>query len=141
GFASRDAFAGELLAHLRNVQRHYATLFENAPLDGVEQRQLAFPLDADDHETLDRLAAMGFRQPLEVSSLVRRWLSGNYRSLRGSFARSQLVELAPLLLRHLARSANPDAAAFAFDRFLAALHGGGRLFSLLRQNSDLIALI
>ena len=28
----------------------------------------------------------------------------------------------------------------AFDRFLAGLHGG-RLFSLLRQNPDLIALI
>src|SRR5207302_10123827 len=29
----------------------------------------------------------------------------------------------------------------AFDRFLAGLHGSGRLFSLLRQNPDLIALI
>ena len=32
-------------------------------------------------------------------------------------------------------------AVIAFDRFLAGLHGGGRLFSLLRQNPDLIALI
>src|SRR5262249_59366070 len=45
------------------------------------------------------------------------------------------------LLQHFARSANPDAAVVAFDRFLAGLHGGGRLFSLLRQNPDLIALI
>jgi glutamate-ammonia-ligase adenylyltransferase len=44
-------------------------------------------------------------------------------------------------LRHFARSAHPDAAVIAFDRFLAGLHGGGRLFSLLRQNPDLIALI
>ena len=29
----------------------------------------------------------------------------------------------------------------AFDRFLAGLHGSGRLFSLLRQNPDLVALI
>ena len=32
GFADRDAFAQALLVHLRNVQRHYATLFENAPV-------------------------------------------------------------------------------------------------------------
>ena len=31
GFPDRDAFAEALLGHLRNVQRHYATLFENAP--------------------------------------------------------------------------------------------------------------
>ena len=47
----------------------------------------------------------------------------------------------PVLLHHFARSDNPDGALLAFDRFLAGLHGGGRLFSLLRQNPDLIALI
>jgi glutamate-ammonia-ligase adenylyltransferase len=45
-----------------------------------------------------------------------------------------------VLLHHFARTANPDAAVIAFDRFLAGLHGG-RLFSLLRQNPDLVALI
>src|SRR5206468_3876144 len=33
------------------------------------------------------------------------------------------------------------AGVVAFDRFVAALHGAGRLFSLLRQNPDLIALM
>ena len=84
---------------------------------------------------------MGFRKPLEVSALVRRWLAGSYGALQGEFARDQLAELVPLLLDHFARSANPDAAVIAFDRFLGGLHGGGRLFSLLRQNPDLIALI
>src|SRR5258708_13356759 len=46
-----------------------------------------------------------------------------------------------MLPQHFARSAKPDAAVAAFDRLLAGLHGGGRLFSLLRQNPDLIALI
>jgi glutamate-ammonia-ligase adenylyltransferase len=45
------------------------------------------------------------------------------------------------LLPQFARSGNPDAALHAFDRFLAGLQGGGRLFSLLRQNPDLVALI
>ena len=140
GFADRDAFAQALLVHLRNVQRHYATLFENAPVSETGQRSLLFPSEADDRETLDRLAQMGFR-PLEVSALVRRWNGGTYGALKSEFARGQLAEIVPLLLEHFARSADPDAAVIAFDRFLAGLHGGGRLFSLLRQNPDLIALI
>jgi len=141
GFPDRDAFARALLVHLRNVQRHYATLFENAPVIEAGQRTLLFPLEADDRETLDRLSEMGFRRPLETSSLVRRWATGSYGTLKGAFARSQFAEIVPMLLQHFARSANPDAAVVAFDRFLAGLHGGGRLFSLLRQNPDLIALI
>src|SRR5258708_23344302 len=84
---------------------------------------------------------MGFRRPLETSALVRRWATGSYGTLKGAFARSQLAEIVPMLLQHFARSANPDAAVAAFDRFLAGLHGGGRLFSLLRQNPHLIAPI
>ena len=140
GFPDRDAFADVLLGHLRNVQRHYATLFENAPGSEAGRRPLSFPPAADDRETLDRLTEMGFRHPLEASALVRDWASGNHRALKGTFARSELSELAPVLLHHFARSANPDAALMAFDRFLAGMKSG-RLISLLRQNPDLIALI
>ena len=83
GFAGRDAFADALLGHLRNVQRHYATLFENAPALEAGRRALLFPPDADDRETLDKLTEMGFRQPLEVSALVRRWHAGGYRVAAG----------------------------------------------------------
>ena len=141
GFSDRDAFSQTLLVHLRNVQRHYATLFENAPVIEAGRRRLLFPSEADDRETLDRLAAMSFRRPLEVSALVRRWNTEAYGSLKSVFARGQLAEIVPILLEHFARSADPDAAVIAFDRFLAGLHGSGRLFSLLRQNTDLIALI
>jgi [glutamine synthetase] adenylyltransferase / [glutamine synthetase]-adenylyl-L-tyrosine phosphorylase len=140
GFEGRDAFADALLPHLRNVQHHYATLFESAPAEEAKQRGLNFPADADDHDTLDKLAAMGFKQPLEVSTLVRGWLAGSHRSLRGSAARQQLAELVPMLIPHFARSANPNGAVLALDRFLAALQAAGRLLSLLRQNPDLISL-
>jgi glutamate-ammonia-ligase adenylyltransferase len=141
GFAGRDTFADALLAHLRAVQRSYADLFEQAPQDGPSPRAWLFPPDADQRETLDQLAELGFRQPAEVSARVRRWQSGGAPSLRGSFARAQLAELIPLLLPQFARSADPDRAVVAFDRFIAALQGGGRLYSVLRQNPDLIPLI
>jgi len=140
GFADRDAFAAVLIEHLRKVQRHYARLFEDAPAAEASRRALAFPPDKDDTETLDKLAAMGFRRPLEVSHAVRRWLAGEYRSLKSEFARTHLAELVPVLIDHLARSENPDQALVALDRFLDNLHGGARLLSLLRRNPDFVAL-
>jgi len=141
GFAGRDAFAATLLDHLRKVQRHYARLFEDAPAADASRRALKFPPDADLTETLDKLAAMGFRRPLEVSQAVRRWLSGEYRSLRSEFAREHLADLVPVLIDHIARAENPDGALTALDRFLAGLHGGARLISLLLRNPDLVALL
>jgi glutamate-ammonia-ligase adenylyltransferase len=138
GFADRDAFADVLVAHLRAVQRHYGRLFEAAP---APERALAFPLDADDAATLDRLAEMGFRQPLAASAMVRQWFSGAYPSLKGEFARSRLAELSPELLQQLARADDPDRTLVSFDRFLAGLQGGARLISLLGRNPDLLALL
>jgi glutamate-ammonia-ligase adenylyltransferase len=141
GFSGRDDFADAMLVHLRNVQRHYANLFEQARAGGSHQPSLVFPPDADDRETLDRLSVMGFRQPAEMSALVRRWKTPAYDALKGAFAREQLNQIIPELIHQFAGSANADEAVVAFDRFLSALHGGGRLLSLLRQHPDLIALM
>ncbi len=141
GYANRDAFAAVLLEHLRKVQRHYARLFEDAPAAEASRRALAFLPEKDDTETLDKLAAMGFRRPIEVSQAVRRWLAGEYRSLKSESAREHLADLVPVLIDHLARSENPDQALVALDRFLAGLHGGARLLSLLRRNPDFVALL
>jgi len=141
GYRDRTGFADALLGHLRNVQRHYAQLFEEIAAPDRDET-LVFPKDADDRETLDRLGTMGFRKPLEASATVRGWLAnGSYPSLRGEQARTQFIELVPMLLERLARAENPDIALAAFDRFLTGLHGGARLFALLRQNPDLVALV
>ena len=141
GFAGRDAFAAALLAQLTVVQRHYAALFEHAPAQEAARRGLVFLRNADDRETLDKLARMGFRRPVEASASVRRWLAGAPRALRGEMARELLDELAPLLVEQFARSDNPDAAVLAFDRFLGNLHGSVRFFSLLRENPGLLSLV
>jgi glutamate-ammonia-ligase adenylyltransferase len=140
GFKDRDAFAAALLEHLRKVQRHYVRLFEDTS-GQAERLALTFPKDADDRETLNRLGAMGFRQPLEISDTVRRWLAGKYAAFRSEFARTQFGELVPILLDRLARAENPDAAVNAFDSFIGGLQRGGRLFSLLKQNPDLVTLV
>jgi [glutamine synthetase] adenylyltransferase / [glutamine synthetase]-adenylyl-L-tyrosine phosphorylase len=141
GLPDRDAFAHVLLGHLRKVQAHYARLFEDTPVVAGRRHELVFAPDSDSRETLDKLVEMGFKRPLDVSAAVRRWRAGEYRALRGEFARSHLAELIPVLLDELSRSENPDRALIALDRFLAGLSGGAQLISLLRQNPDFVALL
>jgi glutamate-ammonia-ligase adenylyltransferase len=141
GYVDRDAFAQALLAVLQTVQSRYAGLFERAPEYAAQRRGLMFPPGADDGATVAKLSDMGFRHPLAASVTVRGWLAGGPRGLKGEIARTHLVELAPLLIEEIAREENPDAAVIAFDRFLGNLHGGARLFSLLRRNPDLVALV
>jgi glutamate-ammonia-ligase adenylyltransferase len=141
GYRDRDAFARVLLMHLRAVESRYASLFEHASLAAAERRGLTFPREVDDRETLAKLGEMGFRHPAAVSATVRRWLAGHPRGVRGETAQAHLAELVPLLIDEIARKENPDAAVIAFDRFLGNLHGGARLFSLLRRNPDLVALV
>src|SRR5262249_54177028 len=136
GFAGRDEFAAALLGHMRKVQGHYARLFEDAGKG--ERMALSFPADADDSRTLDTLVGRGFKNPLEASATVRRWLTEDVPALRGEFAKAHFAELLPLLIEHVSHGENPDRTLVAFDRFLAAVHGGGRLFSLLLRNPDLV---
>ena len=139
GFRDRDAFAQVLLDHLDKVQRYYSRLFEKAP--GADKPALVFPAEADDRKTMERLAALGFQSPLEASTIVRHWLAGEHRSLKGEVARSHLEALLPVLLEQLARTDNANATLVLFDHFLANLRNAARLLSLLRQNPDLIALV
>jgi glutamate-ammonia-ligase adenylyltransferase len=139
GFRSRDAFAKALIVHLENVQRQYGKLFEATP--GAERFMLDFPEDHDDRRTLDRLNELRFRGALEASATIRNWLAGGHPALKSEFAREEMRGLVPVLLEHLARAENPDAVLILFDRFLANLHGGSRLLSLLKQNPPLVALI
>ncbi len=139
GYEDRDAFASILVGHLEAVQRHYARLFEKEP--EAEGSALAFPADADDPKTLARLSELGFRAPLETSSIVRQWLAGEHRSLNGEAVREHLTALLPVLLEHIGHTDNPAATLILFDHFLENLHGAARLLSLLRQKPDLITLI
>ncbi|MBI4274854.1 MAG: bifunctional [glutamine synthetase] adenylyltransferase/[glutamine synthetase]-adenylyl-L-tyrosine phosphorylase, partial [Rhizobiales bacterium] len=141
GFDDADKFAAALTGHLQKVQEHYVKLFEAAPATAPGQPGFVFAADADDRATLKMLSEMGFRNPLEASAYVRRWLTGGYSSLRSELAREQFRALIPALLEQFSRAEGRDEAIVSFDRFLAALHGGGRLFSLLRQNPALLRLI
>ena len=111
----RDAFAEELLgasaqraAPLRQAVRGRA---------GAVRRQRGADVSAGRptiRETLDRLAALGFSKPLEVSAIGARLAraAAIARCAANSRARSS-TELVPVAARQLARTDNPDAARSA----------------------------
>jgi glutamate-ammonia-ligase adenylyltransferase len=141
GARGRDELAETLVGHMRRVQAHYATLFEDtAPLAAVAGR-FEFPADADDRETLDTLARLGFKEALVASAIVRGWLAGKHRALRPEAALADLKTLIPAFLDALARTGNPDAALVAADRFFAELPGSVRLLAALRTHPDLVQLL
>jgi len=53
----------------------------DAPAAEPRAARWPFPAEKDAVETLDKLAAMGFRRPVEASQAVRRWLGRNWRAL------------------------------------------------------------
>ena len=141
GYASRAAFASDLLVHLNIVQGHYAKLFEGDPTGTAKLPAVDYSAGPDDPRLLEHLAALGFKEPIMVAGTVRQWMTGDYRVFRIEATRNAFVEFVPALIESLADAEQPDSAVAAFDRFLQALQRGGRLISLLSQNRDLVALV
>ncbi len=141
GYESRAAFASDLLKHLTIVQGHYAKLFEGDPAGTAKLPDVDYGGGPDDPRLLDHLTSRGFKKPVAVAATVRQWLDSDYRVFRVEATRNSFVEFLPSLIEGLADAEDPDNAIVVFDRFLQALQRGGRLFVLLSQNRDLVALV
>jgi [glutamine synthetase] adenylyltransferase / [glutamine synthetase]-adenylyl-L-tyrosine phosphorylase len=141
GYENRAAFANDLLRHLTIVQRHYAKLFEGDPVGSVKLPEVDYSGGPDDPRLTEHLASLGFKKPIAVAATIRQWLDGDYRVFRVEATRNSFVEFLPSLINGLANAEDPDNAIVVFDRFLQALQRGGRLFVLLSQNLDLVALV
>ncbi|MGE4373593.1 MAG: bifunctional [glutamine synthetase] adenylyltransferase/[glutamine synthetase]-adenylyl-L-tyrosine phosphorylase [Xanthobacter sp.] len=139
GYETRDSFAAALVAHMRRVQGHYAQLFEDMP-SAMPDGGLVFLEEGHDRQTLAALAQMGFKDPGAASTIVRGWLGGNHRALKGETARLHLGRFVPLLLESLARGGDPDGALIAADRFLTDLPGPN-LLAALERHSDVVRLL
>ena len=141
GYRSAGSFEKAVARTLTTVRDRYAALFEAAPSLTSALGSLSFTGDADDPETLATLAALGYRNPAEISRTVRGWHFGRYPATRSASARERLTEFVPVLLEALAGNEGADAAFAAFDRFLARMPAGVQLFSLLRNNTGLLNLL
>ena len=140
GHDSVDAFSAALRARLETVEHHYAHLFEDEP-DLAGPGNLVFTGGDHDPDTLETIAAMGYEDAERVSSLVRAWHAGRYRSTRSTRARELLTELVPAVLEAFSGTLDPDAAILHFDQFLARLPAGIQVFSVFMSNPGLLDLV
>lgn len=141
GFATREEFADALTGHLRNVQAHYAQLFETAPSLAEGGGNLVFTGTDDDPETLETLRKLGFHQVSDISATIRGWHSGRFPATRSPRSRELLTALMPELLKALGRTSDPDKAFTRFDQFLTGLPAGVQLFSMIYSNTSLLSLL
>lgn len=140
GFPDAAALEAAVLMALTTVERHYAALFEREPDLGAGG-SLVFTGTEDHPETLATLAGMGFKDPAAVSGRVRAWHHGHIRATRSTRARELLTELTPTIFRTMQQQPDPDAAFRMLDEFLTGLPAGVQIFSLLRQNLNLLMLL
>lgn len=141
GFADVVAFSDRLSATLKQVEQHYAALFENDKEQLKDAGELVFSGDEDDPETLETLSRLGFERVSDVSRVIRTWYYGRYRATQTAAARKHLAELMPHLLQTFADTRRADETLLRFDAFLSGLPSGIQLFSLLRNNPGLLSLI
>ncbi|CCQ72528.1 Glutamate-ammonia-ligase adenylyltransferase [Magnetospira sp. QH-2] len=141
GYEGREAFAKDLLAHLRQVETHYAALFGEDEKPEEAEGNLVFTGSEDDPETLKTLRDMGFENPQAVAVTVRGWHHGRYSCTRAVRARQLLTELMPALLGALGRTSDPDHAFRRLDTFLSHLPTGVQFFSLIQANPNLLDMV
>ena len=140
GYATPEAFADSLLAHLDRVRRAYREVFETVPQGGARA-----PADLDfsgvgdvPPATRAALAAMGYADPDAIVVAVRGWAAGRLRALRSERARELIAQMLPALLAAFARQREPDAAFARLDGFLSRLPTGVQLLSLFQRNPGLL---
>src|SRR5580704_12174662 len=137
GHAEVESFADEMTHHLRQVEKHYARLFEDAPTLGAEAGSLVFTGVVDDPDTLATLRRLGFQRPEAATETIRGWHFGRRPAVQGARAREVLTELIPGLIAAFSGSGDPDAALAAFDAALARMPAAAELLSILRSNQRL----
>ncbi|MEM1139281.1 MAG: bifunctional [glutamine synthetase] adenylyltransferase/[glutamine synthetase]-adenylyl-L-tyrosine phosphorylase, partial [Pseudomonadota bacterium] len=125
GMQSLADFKAQTERTLRDVNRHYAELFDEETGEAPEiLGNLVFTGVEDDPATLETLVGLGFEEPQRVSEIIRGWHRGHIRATRTERARALLTRLIPPFLTAIARTGNADLAFAQFDRFLSALPGG-----------------
>lgn len=141
GYPDIGAFESALRERLERVAAHYSQLFEAESPLSAEGGNLVFTGDDDDPDTLKTLESIGYTDPQAVTRAVRAWHFGRYPATRSTFARQNLTEFTPDLLRALAGEGDPDAAFRAFDELVKNLPAGVQFFALLASNRAILGSI
>ena len=140
GFTSLKTFSTALTKEARQVERHYARLFEEGGDLASSEGSLVFTGTQDDPETLETLQRMGFKDGPKTCETVRGWHFGRRQAVTSARAREVLTELIPALLEAFGKSADPDNALAVFDDALGRMPAAVELFSILKSNRAVLTL-
>lgn len=140
GFATLKSFSSALTKEARQVERHYARLFEEGGDLASAEGSLVFTGTQDDPETLETLQRMGFKDAPKTCETVRGWHFGRRQAVTSARAREVLTELVPALLEAFGKSADPDNALAVFDDALGRMPAAVELFSILKSNRAVLTL-
>jgi glutamate-ammonia-ligase adenylyltransferase len=134
---TRSAFDRELIKRLKQVEHHYARLFEGGADLASGAGSLVFAGVETEPETRDTLKRLGFRNPEMVAETVRGWHFGRRSAVTTPRAREVLTELVPGLLESFSRASDPDGAIVALDGALQRMPAAVELFTILHSNASL----
>ena len=140
GYSGIAAFSKSLIAISKQVERHYARLFEEGANLAVGEGSLVFTGTVDDPATIATLRRMGFSEPEKATEIVRGWHFGRRSAVTSARAREVLTELVPAMLESFGQSADPDGALNTFDRVLGGMPAAVELFSILREHRAILTL-
>ncbi len=140
GYKSFAQFNDAVTHHLKQVERHYANLFEDAP-DLTIDGNLVFTGADHDPGTLTTLSNLGFENPEAISQIIRSWHTGKYRATKSTRSRQILTEIVPSLISAFGKTTQPDRALLKFDTFLEQLPAGVQLFSVFYAHPEILELL
>jgi len=135
GYRTVDEFSSALLKHLRQVEFHYARLFEHAPGLDSSAGSLVFTGTTDDPDTVETLRKFGFQDPSRAIETIRGWHFGRRSAVQSARAREVLTELVPALIESFSGSGDPDSALLALDHAMSRMPAAIELFSILKSNA------
>lgn len=144
GFKNVSTLLDLLEQKTYSVKKYYSRLFESEPSLTSQTHyhgNLVFTGMEDDPDTLSTLRKMGYKNPSQISAIIRGWHHGRRRATRSKKSREILTELMPTLLDAFAKSAYPDKAFTHFDSFLDRIPSGAQIFSLLQTHPDLLSIV
>ncbi|TYO99085.1 glutamate-ammonia-ligase adenylyltransferase [Geothermobacter ehrlichii] len=145
GFDETAAFLDELDRHRQAVAELFHSLFHSSEerLEEDVDPEIAVFLDAEaDPDYLkDLLEARGFRNPDAAYDAIQTLLHGPPHNPLSTRSRRHLQKLAPLFLRAVFDSPEPDMALVNLERFVLALRARATFFSLLVENRQIVKVL
>ena len=141
GFTGWEAFSKVLEGHMRRVHHHFHSLLvkddENAGMDG-QMRAICDMWNnlSDDETNLKQLAAIGFQQPAEILTVLKRFLEmikSHDVSLQGG---KRIDRLVPSIIKLAAAVENPVLVLQRIFELIRSIRGRSCYISLLIENTD-----